>query len=192
MAQKQTWAQDPVFSEDLQINILLPLGIHNTIFQAEWMGITLAARAVTDRAIRDCSIRILVDSMATLMALQSNVITLGIVMECHKKLVWVNKHINLQWIKGHNDSRGNDAANKLARLLPLAQSHLDGYAHNCKNILVSKTICSGLQWEAVSSLRRFSHGFHMSHKKPPSVPGHWNPNRAWSLKQTSIHYWCNR
>lgn len=104
-------------SEDLNIDISTPLGAHNTVFQAECMGIITATTAIEARKVKDHPIRILSDSRSVLQALQSDTMTSGLIYECHRALTKVceNSTITLQWIKGHSGSRGNDAADRLAR-----------------------------------------------------------------------------
>ncbi|XP_073948802.1 uncharacterized protein [Choristoneura fumiferana] len=104
-------------SEDLNINISKPLGAHNTVFQAECMGIIMATAAIDSRKVQDFPIRILSDSKSVLQALQSDTMTSGLIYECHRALTLVSETntITLQWIKGHSGSRGNDAADRLAR-----------------------------------------------------------------------------
>ncbi|XP_047990715.1 uncharacterized protein LOC125229817 [Leguminivora glycinivorella] len=106
-----------VFSEDLNIHISTPLGAHNTVFQAECMGIIMAAHAIVSREVRDYPIRILSDSRSVLQALQSYTFTSGLIYECHRTLteVCTTNSVTLQWIKGHSNSRGNDGADILAR-----------------------------------------------------------------------------
>ncbi|XP_063531089.1 uncharacterized protein LOC134742085 [Cydia strobilella] len=81
------------------------------------MGIIMAAHAIVSRKVLDYPIRILSDSRSVLQALQSYTLTSGLIYECHKALseVCTTNIVTLQWIKGHSNSRGNDAADILAR-----------------------------------------------------------------------------
>ncbi|XP_045452992.1 uncharacterized protein LOC123662152 [Melitaea cinxia] len=113
----KTGSGSGIFSEDLNINISLPIGTYNAVFQAECLGILEAARTIGRRNVKNSHIRILSDSMSVLQALDSKSTTSGIIYECHNTLMQVgeNNDITLQWIKGHNNTRGNDRADELAR-----------------------------------------------------------------------------
>ncbi|KAI5644946.1 RNase H domain-containing protein [Phthorimaea operculella] len=106
-----------VFSLDLNIKLSQPLGEHSSIFQCECVAITLAANAVMQRKMENHGIRILSDSMAVLMALESNTMSSSLIYGSHLALqtIATNNKVTLQWIKGHSGSLGNDAADELAR-----------------------------------------------------------------------------
>ncbi|RVE46656.1 hypothetical protein evm_008668 [Chilo suppressalis] len=97
-----------VFSEDLNIHISTALGAYNTVFQAECVGIIKAAEAIDCRKVRGKHIRILSDSASVLQALDNNIMTSGLIYECHCKLTNIanDNRLTLQWIKGHSGSRG--------------------------------------------------------------------------------------
>ena len=95
----------------------LGLSKHATVFQAELQAIRLACSLIPDCVPKGENIRFMVDSKAAIMALENP--------ETKSKLVQLTKNalnetgsihkINIDWIKAHNNLKGNELADRLAK-----------------------------------------------------------------------------
>ena len=106
-----------VFSQELEVNLSIPLDEYTTIFQAEIYGIFSGASTIFERQIKDKHIRIVTDSKAALHSLDKNVSFSKSVERCMLALEAISEynHVNLTWTKAHAENLGNDKADELAR-----------------------------------------------------------------------------
>ncbi|GBM05189.1 hypothetical protein AVEN_197742-1 [Araneus ventricosus] len=91
---------------------LIRLGNQNTVFMAEVMAISRAIDYCIDKNIRNS--KVITDSRSTLMAIESNEEKRRIIIEIKKKLKLTK--IQLQWVRAHNGTVGNEGADALAKL----------------------------------------------------------------------------
>ncbi|CAH2238568.1 jg17154 [Pararge aegeria aegeria] len=99
------------------MRISYPLGKNNSVFQAERVGITTAAIAMTNRKVMNNKIIINSDSQTVLRSLASSSTTSNLIYDCHNALetLAASNDITLRWVKGHDGNPGNEAADSLAR-----------------------------------------------------------------------------
>lgn len=122
----------------------------NTVFQAEILAITEAARSIEGETNRGKEIEIYSDSQAALKAIAGNTITSKMVWECAEALRGasaINK-ITLRWVKAHVGQTGNERADCLAKEGAMGYPnsiHLEGLPvsnserrRECKELLLSK------------------------------------------------------
>ena len=95
------------------------MGTKSSIFQAEVMAINEVASRSLKKGIVCKRIHIYSDSKTALQALDSTKIKSKIVHETVQKLnrLGINNMVNLGWVPGHSNIKGNDIADSLARLL---------------------------------------------------------------------------
>ena len=120
-----------------KINNSTYLGNIATVFQAEVMAITTAAKSLIN--VKNQEIIIRSDSQSAILAINSNIIHSSIVEECIKSLnrLGEKNSVTLQWIKAHCGHAGNESADRNAKqgselteygpepFLPVPQSFID-------------------------------------------------------------------
>ena len=100
--------------------LAIPLGKHNTVFQAEVKAITEGCALIEDELDRgqdESTVCILSDSQAALLALDKLQITSKTVQDAVNALNKLGKRIDviLCWIKAHVNHPGNEKADELAK-----------------------------------------------------------------------------
>ena len=88
-----------------------------SVFQAEILAIREAAKFLTEnRGFK--YVRFFVDSQAALLALENRTVTSALVLETIQQLNTASKDrkITLIWVKAHIGTKGNELADKLAKM----------------------------------------------------------------------------
>lgn len=139
-----------------------PLGIHTSIFQAEILAIERCASINLNNKTRNKHINIFTDSQAALKALKGYTVNHRCVLSCIETLnkLGTDNKITIGWIPGHKGNRGNEIADKLAKIgattpfvgpepgLGLSHSYL-------KQLLKTKVLeKTNLHWENIPKLRQ--------------------------------------
>ncbi|XP_035222582.1 uncharacterized protein LOC118195388 [Stegodyphus dumicola] len=90
------------------------LRTHNSIFQAEVLGITAAVQHLIDCQIPRANIY--TDSLSTLLALENHHHVSPLILSLqHLLMQHPHYHFNLVWVKAHANNEGNEAADTLAK-----------------------------------------------------------------------------
>ncbi|XP_035219280.1 uncharacterized protein LOC118192425 [Stegodyphus dumicola] len=90
------------------------LRTHNSIFQAEVLGITAAVQHLIDCQIPRTNIY--TDSLSTLVALENHHHVSPLILSLqHLLMQHPHYHLNLVWVKAHANNEGNEAADTLAK-----------------------------------------------------------------------------
>ncbi|XP_039755263.1 uncharacterized protein LOC120630186 [Pararge aegeria] len=116
-SKSKTGTGSGIVCPELNMRISYPLGKNNSVFQAECVGITTAAIAMTNRKVMNNKIIINSDSQTVLRSLASSSTTSNLIYDCHNALetLAASNDITLRWVKGHDGNPGNEAADSLAR-----------------------------------------------------------------------------
>ncbi|GBL89111.1 hypothetical protein AVEN_255245-1 [Araneus ventricosus] len=91
---------------------LIRLGNQNTVFMAEVIAISRAIDYCIDKNIRNS--KLITDSRSTPIAIESTDEKRRFIIEIKKKLKLTK--IQLQWVRAHNGTVGNERADALAKL----------------------------------------------------------------------------
>jgi len=107
------------FISEIEEDIVIPLGRYPTVYQAEIIGITYAARDLGQNELDYFErVDLFVDSLSTLQTLSSTKPVTELVWECFSALEELAKHreVTLNWIPAHRGLDGNEKADELAKL----------------------------------------------------------------------------
>jgi hypothetical protein len=88
----------------------------STVFQAEVNAITMACQVAQD--LPDIRITILSNSQAAILAINKSTVLSRTVYAAIEALTNLaeTRFVRLQWVKGHNNSEGNDLADYMAKM----------------------------------------------------------------------------
>ncbi len=105
--------------DNTKVNDFGYLGKDCSIFQAEAIGIGQAMMELLKMDIKTANIKIYVDNQGVLKCLKNPVTTNSYILDIkHAGTALSNKgnNITISWIKGHNGSKGNEIADRLAKM----------------------------------------------------------------------------
>ena len=93
------------------------LSSHSSVFQAELQAIRMACPLIKENVKQGSHITIMSDSQAAIKALQNVDTTSGLVKATKEALnsLGENYKVSIQWIKAHNENKGNEIADRIAK-----------------------------------------------------------------------------
>jgi ribonuclease HI len=106
-----------VFCDKLKVSISVRLPDYCSVYQAEVIAIEEALTWLKHNVISSKDITIYVDSQAAIRSLESVSLTSRVALSCLSSLNEMGEHFNIQliWVPGHSDVKGNCRADELAR-----------------------------------------------------------------------------
>jgi ribonuclease HI len=106
-----------VFRQSVNRRLIMSLGKHTTVFQAELYAILACIHGVRTQDRPEKYASICSDSQAALKALQAARTTSPLVKQCQQALndISAQHAVGLFWVPGHAGVRGNKIADELAR-----------------------------------------------------------------------------
>ena len=102
------------------------LGIYSTVFQAEVLAISKAAKNLLLEKMHNQDIVMLVDSQTAIKTLIKGTVTSTAVFNCVRNLNQLgkqNQHVSIAWIPGHAGVHGNEVADYVAKSRSKSKIH---------------------------------------------------------------------
>lgn len=106
-----------VFIEEMETRISCRLDDECTVFQAEVYALKLAAEHLKETNVTGRNISLYVDSQAAIRAIETDVVKSNVVKECKGSVMELTKNnsVRVCWVPGHEEYKGNEEADKLAK-----------------------------------------------------------------------------
>ena len=106
-----------IYIQELECKQSINLQAECSVFQAEVLAIRQACKVLISKGITDRDISIYVDSQAALKSLSSIEVKSHLVITCKENLETLSNsnNVRLCWVPGHENIRGNEEADLLAR-----------------------------------------------------------------------------
>ena len=104
-------------SKDLREQNFFPLGPLATVFQAETVAVSEAAKKLVELEVKNKKILIFVDSQSAIFALEKYITQGSLVKQAKEYLnsLGFSNEVIIQWVPGHEGHMGNEVADRLAK-----------------------------------------------------------------------------